>query len=273
MIQDIYPHRLLNRYDPTKKCRAEDTVICVDGNRLLINRVEIFPHASELPIDFDEARYLFTLDARDFYLAEHLSKTPVGFEYMTLKDMRRQLKKPRELMFAAYTAWHLALWYRDNRYCGRCGHRTTHSATERAVQCSECGNVIYPRLLPAVIVGVRNGDRLLVTKYANRDLPFYALIAGFVEIGETLEQTVEREVMEEVGLRVKNIRYYKSQPWGSVQDILTGFICDVDGDDRIRMDRSELKEAIWLSREEIVGQADDWSLTHEIMMQFKCGLI
>ena len=99
----------------------------------------------------------------------------------------------------------------------------------------------------------------------------YALVAGFTEIGETLEETVQREVLEETGLRVKNIRYYKSQPWGIVDDILAGFYCDVDGDTDIHMDESELKLAEWKTREELELQPDDFSLTNEMMLMFKNG--
>ena len=117
-----------------------------------------------------------------------------------------------------------------------------------------------------------NGDRILLTKYAGRDFAHYALIAGFTEIGETFEDTVRREVMEEAGIRVKNIRYYKSQPWGIVDDLLAGFFCDVDGDPTIHMDSSELKEAAWHTRDEIVLQPTDHSLTNEMMTRFKNGL-
>jgi len=110
-----------------------------------------------------------------------------------------------------------------------------------------------------------------MTKYANRPMSFYALIAGFTEIGETLEECVAREVMEEAGLKVKNLRYYKSQPWGSVQDLLMGFYCDVDGDTEIKLERNELKEGRWVPRAEIEGQTDDLSLTNEMMMVFKEG--
>ena len=104
--------------------------------------------------------------------------------------------------------------------------------------------------MPAVIVGVINGDKILLTKYRT-GFKYNALIAGFTEIGETVEETVQREVMEEAGIKVKNIRYYKSQPWGSANDILLGFYCDVDGDDTITMDAEELKYAEWVQREQI----------------------
>ena len=115
-----------------------------------------------------------------------------------------------------------------------------------------------------------NGDRLLVTQYST-GYQHFALVAGFTEIGETLEETVAREVMEETGLRVKNIRYYKSQPWGIADDLLAGFFCDVAGDDRIMMDPGELKLAEWRTREEIVLQPDHYSLTNEMMLIFKEG--
>ena len=131
--------------------------------------------------------------------------------------------------------------------------------------------MIYPRIIPAVIVGVTNGDEIVLTKYAGRDIPYYALVAGFTEIGESFEATVHREVMEEVGLRVKNIRYYKSQPWAIVDDLLAGFYCDVDGDPTIHRDDGELKEALWVKREDVILQPDDFSLTNEMMLTFKEG--
>ena len=178
---------------------------------------------------------------------------------------------PKEMYFAALTALQLSSWYRDNRFCGTCGHTTVLSDKERAIVCPACGRTIYPRIVPAVIVGVTDGDRILMTKYAGRGIPFYALIAGFTEIGETFEETVAREVMEEVGLKVRNIRYYKSQPWAIADDILAGFYCDVDGDTTIRLDTSELKEGVWMKREEVVLQPDDYSLTNEMMLMFKEG--
>ena len=143
-----------------------------------------------------------------------------------------------------------------------------HDTTERAEVCSACGCKTYPRINPAVIIGIRNNDRILITKYRT-GYAHSALVAGFTEIGETLEDTVRREVMEEVGLKVKNITYYKSQPWGMVMDLLAGFFCDVDGDDRIRMDENELKYAEWVERDKLELQPSDISLTNEMMKVFQ----
>ena len=103
--------------------------------------------------------------------------------------------------------------------------------------------MVFPKIAPAVIVGVTHGDKILMTKYAGREYKRYALIAGFTEIGETAEETVKREVMEEVGLTVKNIRYYKSQPWGFDSNLLLGYFCELAEEEEIHLDEEELSVA------------------------------
>ena len=131
--------------------------------------------------------------------------------------------------------------------------------------------MIFPRISPAVIVAVTDGDRLLLTKYAGRNYTRYALIAGYTEIGETIEQTVSREVKEEVGLQVKNLRYYKSQPWGVDGNVLMGFYCDLDGSDAVCLDTNELSVAQWFTRDQIPAKDDGISLTREMIRVFSEG--
>ena len=155
------------------------------------------------------------------------------------------------------------------KYCGRCGKRLKHGEKERMLVCEACGNTEFPKICPAVIVGVTDHNRILMSKYAGRTYKKYALLAGFSEIGETVEQTVAREVMEEVGLKVKNIRYYKSQPWAFSDTLLMGFYCDLDGNDAITLDREELAVAEWFEREDIPVEPSRDSLTNEMILQFK----
>ncbi len=129
---------------------------------------------------------------------------------------------------------------------------------------------IYPEIAPAVIVGVMNRthDKMLVTRYAHRAYRGDALIAGFCEIGETAEETVRREVMEEAGIHVDHIRYYKSQPWGFDSNLLLGFYAEADEEEAIHMDETELAQAVWADKRELDRDVN-LSLTAEMVMNFK----
>lgn len=273
MIQDIYPHKLNNQYDKNAIACKEDYVLCFDGDNLLIDEKKfddkelMFPTVELLGID-REYTYLFSIDATRYFMVSKPEQLPVGFIFKDMKEVRHSELMPKHHIFAAVTGKHLKDWYRDNCFCGRCGSGMEHKDTERAMKCTSCGYTSYPRIMPAVIVGVTNGDKILLTRY-RVGYQHNALIAGFTEIGETVEETVAREAMEEAGVKVKNIRYYKSQPWGVANDILMGFYCDVDGDTEIHMDNEELKYAEWVKREDIVLQPDEFSLTNEMMKIFK----
>lgn len=276
MIQDIYPHTLDNQYKLNVVPAEEDFVLLYQGRSVLVRlgqRIEL-PTVKEFGAK--ELTYLFSVDGVRFFLPKESCMSPeqeaalleLGYQMSDLKDLREAKNGPKELLYAVYTGKHLADWYRDTKFCGRCGEPMAHSEKERAMVCPKCGYTAYPRIMPAVIVGVINKDRILITRY-RVGYNHNALIAGFVEIGETVEETVAREVMEEAGIRVKNIRYYKSQPWGIANDILLGYYCEVDGDDTIRMDSEELKYAEWVRPEDIVLQPDSSSLTNEMMQKFK----
>ena len=124
-----------------------------------------------------------------------------------------------------------------------------------------CNNMVFPKIAPAVIIGLTNNDQIMMTKYAGREYKRYALIAGFTEIGETAEETVHREVMEEVGLKVKNIRYYKSQPWGLDSNLLMGFFCDLAEEGEIRLEEEELSLAEWVDYRDVPDDPEGLSLT------------
>ena len=141
------------------------------------------------------------------------------------------------------------------------------------MRCPNCGNLIYPRINPAVIVGIISPDqRLLVTQYSLQHGSYRhdALVAGYAEIGETIEDCVRREVKEETGLTVENLTYYKSQPWSYSGSLLFGFFCRSNSTDII-LDRSELRSAVWKASEDSFDVPGHNSLTAEMISVFQNG--
>lgn len=273
MIQDIAPHHLHNEFTP-RSPRQGDLIFFFSENRLLSAFTPdscLFPVWEDIAsqiTDSDRLIWLFTLDQTScFLLLDGCLQLPESFSFHTLRELRGQ--EPKHLIFAAMTAFHLYDWYRNNRFCGRCGTPVVPDQKERMLSCPHCKNTIYPKICPAIIVGVIDGERILLTKYAGRDHTNYALIAGFTEIGETAEETVSREVQEEVGVRVKNLHYYKTQPWGMASDLLIGYYAELDGDSSITLDQEELATGLWMDRRDITMEDEDFSLTREMIVRFK----
>ena len=275
MIQDIYPRVFNNEYKEQKP-EMNSRVFFFHRNKVLAaftgNEMHIpfYYEIEKCGIEGLNFIYLFSIDKTAFFLADMQNELDIApFRYEKISILRSA--RPKDLVFAGLTAYQLYNMYQNNRYCGRCGSLLERDHNERVLYCNSCHNKVYPKIAPAVIVGVTNGDRILMTKYAGREYTRYALIAGFTEIGETVEETVTREVMEETGLKVKNITYYKSQPWAIDSNILLGFFAELDGDDTIILDKAELAVAEWLSRSEIMEEDDDFSLTREMIIKFKNG--
>ncbi len=277
MIQDIEPHK----YDSTFgefEPKNEDYILVFEGNNILLRkdigkkRLPKYKEVKGLLDDFDDLIYMFVIDKKKFFLAlNSYIKENELFVKENVQVFRTM--KPQWMAFAGFTSYHLYMWYDSNRYCGRCGNSMKHSDKERALVCNKCNNIRYPRISPGVIVGIIDGDKMLLTRYAKGPYKNYALVAGYNEIGESLEETVRREVMEEVGLKIKNIRYYKSQPWGLSGSVLSGFFVDLDGDSKITLDKDELAEAIWIKREDIPEPDLKISLTKEMIEVFRIGKI
>ncbi len=277
MIQDIGPYTFHNEYTPVPPAPESYALYYEGGNAFMRKdgeEIEFlrFRDLEEFyPEFYEDYTYLFSIDGENYYLLDRIDKTLFPEFSLENKEVFRTTV-PQHKSFAGITGYHLYCWYGSNHFCGKCGGSMEKSDKERMLFCKKCHHMVYPKLSPAVIIGVIDGDRILMTKYANRVYKKYALVAGYAEIGETLETTVAREVMEEVGLKVKNIRYYKSQPWAFSESLLMGFYCDLDGEDAVTLDENELALGEWFSREEIPVVDNYISLTNEMIMRFKNGL-
>ena len=279
MIQDLKSGIYHNEYREQGPV-AGDYIIFAKGRSMLVKKESetiVFPRLEEIASEMDYI-YLFEIvingKIQKFFLGEaDMVSDGLRNDYDYGQQNMFRTKGPDYMAFAGITACQLANWYASTKYCGCCGTALVHDTKERMMRCPICDAVYYPKISPAVIVGVidRQKERILMTKYAGREYKKYALIAGFTEIGETAEDTVRREVMEEVGIQVKNIRYYKSQPWSFTDTLLLGFYCELDGDDTILLDREELSTGEWLHRNEIPTVYDGISLTNEMIMRFKNG--
>ena len=282
MIQDI--HGIYHNEYQNLTPEQDDYIMFAQGRSVLMSRdgeqtIQYITYGELIAASGGDlsCRYLFSIENQGMTEKYFLSNSQLLTSQLMEKYEYRQQNvfrtmKPEDKAFAGITACQLANWYESTQFCGRCGTRLEHDKVERMMKCPKCGAMHYPKISPAVIVAVTNRDKILMTKYAGRDYKKYALIAGFTEIGETIEDTVRREVMEEVGIHVKNIRYYKSQPWSFTDTVLMGFYCELDGEDVITMDAHELSVAEWMRREDIPTEFDGISLTNEMIMRFKEGI-
>ena len=278
MIQDIEPKIFHNNFK-NKKAEPQDLFLSYKGDAVLTREDKDklwYPSFSDFEVKYphlkEDAQFLFTIDEINYYLTgEKGLDTVEGWTFVSTSRFRTEPKYWRS--FAGAVGWQLNRWYENHRFCGKCGKTMKRSEKERMLYCETCGLQTYPTISPCVIVAVHDGNRLLLTKYAGRAYTKYALVAGFAEIGESLEQAVKREVKEEVGLRVKNLKFYKSQPWPFTDTMLAGFYAELDGDDTITLQEDELALGVWINREDILPEELKISLTGEMMEAFRTGSV
>ena len=273
MIHEIAPEHLDNQYYPYEP--DENSRICIMGKGTMLGKKGTdpfeFPSYEQVKDRTDHYQYLFSIDDRKYFSASlTVQELPEDTDWLDMNTIRKAAGNSEAM--AGITAMHLINWYRSVQYCGRCGQKAEHDSKERMMRCPACGNMMFPKINPAVVVAVTDGERLLLTRYAHvTQKNSYALVAGFVEIGETAEECCIREVLEEVGVHIKNVKYYKTQPWGVAGNLMMGYTAVLDGEKDITLDRNELAEAVWLTPDEIPDIDDYSSLTREMIRYFKQG--
>lgn len=279
MLHEIAPHEFHLEYTP-RPAKETDYVILFSRNTFLAYTDEknslTVPVVSQCPDSIlEHLIFLCAVDDFAFYttLDDSYAK-PFGiYDFKRPHDLRKS--QPQWLSFATLTAFRIAMFYDKNRFCGHCGSPLTPLVKERGFSCPHCNSLVFPSIPPSVIVLIRNGEKCLLTRYQASHNPFrgYALVAGYIETGETPEHAIERETFEEVGLHVKNISYIASQPWPISGSLLLGYVCDLDGDDKITLETGELEEAVWFDRKDIEPRETDVSLTSYLIERFRKGTL
>jgi len=277
--------RFVARMTPPSGERKPAYWFVFDGDKLLIfsnDKAAAVPLAvdpSDLGIRPVRQHYLGYLEDEQLqqincYGAEITPDTPLP-DGMIADGLRQLYSRIGDLMFSlAGRAVQIVTWDRTHQYCGQCGTPTENLARERAKRCPACGLISYPRLSPAIIIAVvrhtEHGDRLLLARNHRFPPGRYSVIAGYVEPGETLEECARREVGEEVGIQIKNIRYFGSQPWPFPNSLMIGFTAEYDGGEFI-LEEEEIAEAGWFAADSLPGLPPKMSIARKMIDWFTTG--
>jgi len=275
MIHEIYPHRFNNQFVVSAEIGEDDYILHYKDNSLLLKtKGDEFglPRKKDIPgiVGTTESTFLFSLnEVHCFLLREDPATQMDQLVYKEISFFRTL--QPPEIAWVGIAGFQLMNWYFQNQYCGKCGSKTIEKPDERAITCPICHTTVFPKISPAIIVAIVSNDKILLAHNSNFQDNWYSLVAGYADIGESLEETVKREVMEEVGLEVRNIRYYKSQPWPFSGSMMIGFTAEADDTQPVRPDNVEITEANWFSRGNLPNHPPKLSIAGEMIDKFEKG--
>lgn len=213
---------------------------------LLVDQKTMRPFQTKIP-SLKHSIYMGTFEEFHLYAGE-VGETPLGGIWMDLKALYGRMNDA--FVALAGRAIQLISWNRTHQFCGQCGSKTSEKMNERAKECHTCQLLTYPKICPVMMVLVQKGDEVLLARGVNFPAGFYSALAGFVDAGETLEQCVKREVSEEVGLEIDNIKYFASQSWPFPNSLMIAFTCDWKSGE-IKIDPSEIIDAQWFKKENL----------------------
>lgn len=241
------------RISPTLAERSNPALLFLfSGSDILIRRSASVP-AIPTPADLSDSAlrtiYFGAVDGRPCHAGEFNGSAPPARDLERINLRRLYGRLPEAVYTAAAYGRQMAQWDLDNRFCGRCGRLMEDKGDERAKICTACRAVVFPRISPAVIMAVLRDDRILLARSTRFSVSkMFSVLAGYVEVGETLEDCVRREVREEVGIEIRNLQYFGSQPWHYSSSLMIGFTAEYAGGE-ITPDLSEIAEAGWFARD------------------------
>jgi len=273
MINELSPGVFNNNYILDSEPCEEDFLLCYRENQVLLKKsgddYEI-PRRKDFNGKMESPVYLFSLNATPCFGIIDFHVDHIPFEFYDIFVLRSL--KNKEFAWIGSVGYQLMTWYRNHRYCGRCGCRTELKKEERATVCPQCNLVTFPSISPAIIVAITCNNKILLARGKNYRGNFFALIAGYVEVGESIEETVVREVKEEVGLNIRNLKYYKSQPWPFSSSLMLGFTAEADDTQPLIIDENEISEAGWFDRTHLPPHASEISISGDLIAAFEKGV-
>ena len=228
-----------------------------DNRELLLDNKELIKDISDLKVNF--SLYIGKYKSKDCFV--------VNADFKEGFDLREVYEFNHDLYLMGTKAVLVNDWYISHKFCGRCGAMTQVDEKDMMLKCPKCGQVHYPRIAPAIIVAIRNEDKLLMAQHSYHDSIRFALIAGFVEPGESMEEAVHREVLEEVGIKIKNLNYKKSQSWPFPNSLMLAFEAEYESGE-IKVDGDEIVKAKWFKKDEIIRYASDISISDWLIQEF-----
>lgn len=256
-----------------KTSKANDLYFVIFKGGLLLRK-----ESDELKIPIlDEIRKLNIKHENEFFLGQLGKKScfaietfetiilPEDYELIPLYEIGALLDE--ELFLIAGRANQILNWDNTHRFCGKCGSKTENKKDELAKVCPNCNHVMYPVICPAIIVAVTKGEEILLAHNKGFKNDMYSLIAGFVEAGEDLKSTVKREVFEEVGIKVKNITYYKSSPWSFPNSLMIGFFAEYESGE-IKVDGNEIVHADWFTKDNFPNIPKKFTLARKLIDKY-----
>lgn len=264
--------KFIPKFDQPDSIAENSNIICFSDNSILLKKDLdnfSFPNLSEMNEQIQHSFCLGKLNQKTLWAIDISS---INSEKLTNNLISITVREAFSILTADQikligTAFQLLNWHKTTNYCANCGKSLVLSTTERAKICESCDTIYYPRINPSIIVSIKKEDQILLARSPRFPEHMYSVIAGFTEVGENLEECVSREIKEEVGVKVKNIQYFKSQNWPFPNSLMVAFTADYDSGD-IEVDNDEIVDAKWFSRQDLPSIPSNFSVAGQLINAF-----
>lgn len=264
-LSQLHPTQSFNQLSLWFIFKSEEILLITENDN---NTVPQFIDITHLSLNIKQQHYLGTYDAVPCYAIEitEAENLPADISFQSLRTLYK-LDHDEALFLIASHAKQILNWHKTTQFCGHCGYKTHPSDKERTKICSSCNALFYPQISPVVLALIWRKNEILLARSPHFQKNIYSLLAGFVEPGETLEQAVAREVKEEVGVSLKHIQYFGSQPWPFPSNLMIGFTAEYDQGEIVK-DPLEIEDAQWFSINALPSLPSPISLSRQMIDAF-----